>query len=358
MSAKQPSISVLIPVYNSGKLLTLCLDSLAAQDLADIEFICVNDGSTDGSGNVLDDRSTADSRFRVIHQPNGGYGKAMNAGIAAATGKYIGIVEPDDFVEPHMFSTLLQLAESTGADVVHADFFEQTEAGATPGKKYRHWSHSVALPPCDCPEYLQGSPSIWAAIYRRDMLQQHAIRFSETPGASFQDLGFCMRTWFYARLIAFTPESLYHYKVDNPASSTRRMEDGAWAVYREVELQKDLFAQIPPEDKLKRTLLVRRIFHSMQADYKLRITHNSVKAFLTAYSELLQKNAPLDSLLPQSFKRDEWKDLQHLYAEPMSYHRYRSAGASLMQKLFSVRKEAGCRCLRLLGLRFLIPLKS
>jgi glycosyltransferase involved in cell wall biosynthesis len=79
-------VSVLVPVFNTGKCLQRCLDTLSAQDCEGIEFICVDDGSTDQSGSILDRHAASDKRFRVIHQPNGGYGKAMNLGLSAARG--------------------------------------------------------------------------------------------------------------------------------------------------------------------------------------------------------------------------------------------------------------------------------
>ena len=86
-------VSVLVPVYNVRKYLAQCLDSLAAQTMDDIEFICIDDGSTDGSEKMLDEYAEKDRRFHVIHKANSGYGASMNVGLHAARGEYIGIVE-------------------------------------------------------------------------------------------------------------------------------------------------------------------------------------------------------------------------------------------------------------------------
>lgn len=86
-------VSVLVPVYNVKTYLRECLDSLAAQTLEHIEFVCIDDGSTDGSSEILDEYAGRDARFRVIHKENSGYGMSMNIGLRAACGKYIGIVE-------------------------------------------------------------------------------------------------------------------------------------------------------------------------------------------------------------------------------------------------------------------------
>ena len=103
-------VSVLVPVYNVKKYLRQCLDSLAAQTLDGIEFICIDDGSTDGCSEILDAYAEKDERFRVIHKENSGYGASMNVGLRAARGEYIGIVESDDWIAPTMYEELYKNA--------------------------------------------------------------------------------------------------------------------------------------------------------------------------------------------------------------------------------------------------------
>lgn len=98
-----PLISVIVPIYNMESLLPRCLDSLAAQTLRDLEIICVDDGSTDGSGGIVRKYASGDSRFRLITQENSGRAEARNAGIRAAAAPYLGFADPDDYVEPDMY---------------------------------------------------------------------------------------------------------------------------------------------------------------------------------------------------------------------------------------------------------------
>ena len=315
--------------------------------------MCINDGSTDGSAAELDARAAADSRFRVIHQENGGYGKAMNVGLAAAKGAYIGIVEPDDWVEPDIFSTLLRLIESTGADIAKADYVGETKNVSRLGRKYATYAEGSVFAPTQLPEFLLYNPAIWSGLYRRDWLEEHGIRFSETPRASFQDLGFSMRTWAHARKIVITPRSLYHYREDNPNSSERRLEEGAWAVLHELELQQDLLDSIPKDDAKRRSLLLRRAFHSFQSDYRKRIGA-TLYDYLAAYSKLMVSFCPLEELLPGCFKKREWHDVRLLYTSPLSFPLRRRGGVSMLQRLFSIRKEAGMRLLHLFGLCFIL----
>lgn len=101
-----PKISIIVPVCNVEKYLSKCLDSIVNQTLKEIEIICIDDGSTDDSGAILDSYSQKDSRIKVIHKKNSGYGNSMNVGMDCAEGEYIGIVESDDCILPEMYEEL------------------------------------------------------------------------------------------------------------------------------------------------------------------------------------------------------------------------------------------------------------
>lgn len=349
VAEEEVSLSVIVPVYNSGDYLSVCLESLVAQDCKGIEYICVDDGSTDGSGEKLDTIAAKDARFKVIHQENGGYGKAMNAGLAMAKGRYIGIVEPDDWVAEGMFAKLLALAETHEADMAKADYCGEAETYSHPGRKYIGRSEERVYVPEEVQEILEGSVAIWAGIYKRELIEKHHICFSETPRASYQDLGFGMRTWALADKIALTPLSLYHYREDNPNSSVRRKEEGAWAVVREVELQQDLFESLASQQQ-RRSLLIRRVFHSFRADYRHRICETG-EEYLNKCSGLLQKLCPLGELDKSCFKKKEWNDLVLMYESPQQYAAKAKSQVNLLQRIFSVRTETGKKVLRILGFR-------
>ena len=122
----QPKVSIIVPTYNVEPYLRECLDSICRQTLKDIEIICVNDGSTDGSLAIINEYATRDSRIVVLDGPNGGYGKGMNRGLDRATGEYIGIVEPDDFIALTMYEDLYAIASEHDLDFVKADFYRFT----------------------------------------------------------------------------------------------------------------------------------------------------------------------------------------------------------------------------------------
>lgn len=117
------SVSVIVPVYNAEKYLKKCLESLENQNLQNLEIICVDDGSTDESLQILGEYAKRDSRFKVIHKENGGLVSARKAGVSLASGQYIGYVDSDDWVEPEMYETLYQTAERTQADLISSGYY-------------------------------------------------------------------------------------------------------------------------------------------------------------------------------------------------------------------------------------------
>ena len=105
-----PTISVIVPVYNVEPWLKENLESIRTQSFTDYECILVDDGSTDGGPALCDKYARNDDRFKVIHKPNGGLSDARNAGIGIATGEYLGFVDSDDWIEPDMYATLMDMA--------------------------------------------------------------------------------------------------------------------------------------------------------------------------------------------------------------------------------------------------------
>ncbi|MDR0676777.1 MAG: glycosyltransferase [Elusimicrobiota bacterium] len=217
-------ISIIIPVYNTEKYLRQCLNSVINQTLKDIEIICVNDGSTDNSLEILKEYSQKDSRIKVIPKNNTGYGHTMNVGLDNAAGEYIGILEPDDWIEKDMLETLFLLAEKYNVEVVKCDFFNY--------RSYPQEINKVAkcipellkdrvINPEKNTEILLMNYSIWTAIYKRDFLKIYNIRFNETPGASYQDVSFSFQVFANAKSVYLCSKNLLHYRVDNENSSVK-----------------------------------------------------------------------------------------------------------------------------------------
>lgn len=220
-----PKVSVLVPIFNVEKFLRECLDSVVNQTLRDIEIICINDGSTDSSLEIIKEYAAKDPRIVVIDKANSGYGDSMNRGMEAATGKYIGIVESDDWAEDDMFEKLYELAEKNDADVVKSNFY----AYFTDPRKRRINGEIVQLVhPAQVgrvvdvtaePDIFFQRPAIWSGIYKRQFLLENQIDFLPTPGASYQDTAFGFKVWASVKRAVFTDDAFLHYRMDNENSS-------------------------------------------------------------------------------------------------------------------------------------------
>lgn len=215
-------VSVVIPIYNAEATLDECLRSVEAQTHADLEIICVNDGSTDGSARIARDHAARDTRIVVIDKPNEGYGASCNRGIGAARGTWVAIVEPDDTLVPTAYADLLSCAGELGGpeavDVVRAPYWrvlpDEKDGEVRVSCPYRGRVRPRRQPFAigDGVELLRHHPAIWAGVYRRAYLVEQGIRFLEIPGAGWADNPFLARTLLRTDRIAYTDRCVYVYR--------------------------------------------------------------------------------------------------------------------------------------------------
>lgn len=219
-----PKVSIVIPVYNVEKFLVECLESAINQTMKEIEIICVDDGSTDNCANILDSYAEKDSRIKVIHKTNAGYGAAMNTGLDAATGEYFSILESDDFFMIDTCEILYRTAKEFDADIVRSDYFDYTtkygKVNLVAKQMTNDYSYYYRL---ICPnkekEVYTFVMHNWTGIYKMSYLKEKQIRYNETPGASYQDNGFFFQTFSQTERLVYVPRPFYCYRIDNPASS-------------------------------------------------------------------------------------------------------------------------------------------
>lgn len=220
-------ISVIVPIYNVERYLSKCLDSILNQTLKEIEVICINDGSKDNSKEILENYQKQDARMVVVNKSNGGYGAACNTGLKLARGKYISIIESDDFIDNKMFEDLYDLAEKNNTDIVKSAFYEYKDGsnGEEESASKINWSEEYNMPQGvfkikDCSQLVYFHPSIWSCIYRRDFLNKHKISFIEAKGAGWTDNPFQVQTMCLADRICYTDNAYYYYRLTNPTSSS------------------------------------------------------------------------------------------------------------------------------------------
>lgn len=228
-------VSVLIPVYNAEEYLPQCLEAVLGQSLYDIEIICVNDGSTDESLSILKKYEMHDSRIVLVDKPNGGYGSALNAAFSKATGVYIGIVEPDDFIAKEMFERLYQAAHDNDCCMVKSNRFDYMRGKASFVETHKESCCDVVFRPMDNKDFFLKAPSTWAGIYKKQMLVNYGIGWNETPGAAFQDTGFAFKVAACAQRAMLLHDAFYYYRRDNENSSTNSLGN-AFAICEEFRL--------------------------------------------------------------------------------------------------------------------------
>lgn len=214
-----PLISVIVPVYNVEDYLAQCIGSIRRQTYANLEIILVDDGSTDGSGQLCDRFQLEDSRVRVIHKENGGLSSARNAGMDTARGRYIYFVDSDDWVSETMVEETASLMERYGYDqcvwgasVVEADGKDShmgrreplTLRFSTPKQKRRvlcRWLLTYRL-----------GWTAWSRVYRREIIEGHGLRFQNEREIGAEDLDFNFRYLACCQNLYYIPRSFYYYR--------------------------------------------------------------------------------------------------------------------------------------------------
>lgn len=217
-------VSVVVPVYNTSKYLRECLDSILGQSMRAIEVVCVNDGSTDESLDILLEYEKYDERVKIITKENCGYGHTMNRGFDVAKGEYIGIVESDDYIRANMFEVLYEKAKSENVDFVKSNYYmfwgeseHQILEKVSLINESNLYGHTLERE--EIKTLCRGNIANCTGIYKRDFIETYKIRHNETPGASYQDLGFFFQVIMNARNGYIVNENFYMYRQDNEASS-------------------------------------------------------------------------------------------------------------------------------------------
>lgn len=324
-------VSVILPSLNVGKYIGQCLESVVNQTLKDIEIICVDAGSTDGTLETINEYVERDSRVKLIISDKKSYGYQMNLGISAATGTYIGIVETDDFVSENMYEDLYKAAVENQAEIVKADFYGFYTSGDVYKRVYRHLDPTVTYyNRVICPaEHLQVFRLImntWSGIYLRSFITENNIKHNESPGASFQDVGFWFQTFCCAKRVFFVNKPYYMYRKDNADSSVKNpgkvycMTEEYDYIYRWLKCDKERFQTfigIYPLHKYKSLLFTYgRIAPELRADFAMHMGSE------------LGKHIAAGEYKKNEFMLHEWRKLNLIVNAPKEYHRMRTYNCS------------------------------
>ena len=323
-----PKVSLIVPTYNVEQYLVECMESITNQTLEDIEVICINDGSTDGSLSILQSYADKDKRIIIVDKENGRYGIGMNIGLEMATGEYIGIVEPDDFVPVNMFGNLYDIAKGNNLDFVKADFYRFERA--TNGDMFLTYNHlskkeedyNVVFNPSETPEAIRWIMNTWSGIYKREFLNKWNIRHNETPGASFQDNGFWFQTFVFATRAMIIDKPYYMNRRDNPNSSVKNMQK-VFCVNVEYDHIKDVLIEHPETWNRFKSYYTLKRFHNCLTT--LRRIDNSCKLdYVNRFSKEMKRAYQLDEIDEELFTAAERDNIKLLINQPNMYYKLKA----------------------------------
>lgn len=230
-------LSVIIPVYNAEKYLQATLDSVLNQDCDDFEVILVEDGSDDGSGTLCDSLASHSEKIKVIHKANGGVSSARNAGIEAASGKYITFIDADDKAGENMLSDLIEEAERHNADKVFCGFEEILDTGERmariadlPPRKLMGRPEIISLMlrvGCSGDSFMN---SVWGGLFKAELIRRYNLRFADRPMG--EDWMFNMQYCEIAGSAVYIDRPYYKY-LRNSVSAVSRYHPGQFGLWLE-----------------------------------------------------------------------------------------------------------------------------
>lgn len=319
---KVVKVSVIMPSYNVGGYIEEALRSAINQNLKEIEIICIDAGSKDGTWELLQKIAEEDERILLVRTSRKSYGYQVNLGIRMAQGEYIAVLETDDFAAPEMYEKLYRAAVENDCDYVKADYiaYWTQKNGERVFLSRKNLSDARLYDRCLCP---RDYPSLgaddwylWTGIYKKSFLK--GILFSETPGAAFQDIGFLIQTTQKADRVIYIKDKLYHYCIDREGASSN---DGRGLSYSYEE-----FNKITEKEKLsgqEAKLLYGRMAKSLICCYSQltidRRNHEKVAEIYGWFQEKLQIALKNDWICEDTVGRTLWRKLVELLEDDRAY---------------------------------------
>lgn len=270
-------VSVIVPVYNSEKYLEDCLTSIVEQSFRDIEIICINDGSVDGSLNILNDFAAKDSRIIVINQPNSGAAIARNTGLECACGDYISIVDSDDYFDTKMLETLYENSEKNNSDILITNSYDldnETQEKTIP--KYHLKLHYLPEDKnifCykDISQYVFNFTIGWAwdKFYRRDFLQKNNLRFQNIKNT--EDAYFSLISLVKADKISVLNKPLVTHRINTSSSLSANLRQAPFCFIEAIEYMHYELIKMQVYNDVKQSFINWVVEHSV---WQWRMTQN------------------------------------------------------------------------------------
>lgn len=318
-----PKVSVIIPCFNVESYLRECLDSAINQTLKDIEIICVNDGSTDGTLDIIKEYQSNDERVILVDKPNSGYGNTMNRGIDVANGEYIAILESDDYIKPEMYNKLYNLAHRHNLDFIKSDY--EIFVGEDGNRRFTYMNtcrknatYYRIINPEENLDVLNERMNTWTGLYKKDFLEKNNIKHNETPGASYQDNGFWFQTFLWANRIMFINQAFYQLRRDNPNSSVHN-KGKVFCIFDEYEFLEKIVRSNSEKEKKYISIFHKKKFDNCLYHYK-RVGDEYKKIYLKRMSSEFREARLKNELDRKLFLGNGWRDLNLILDNPELFY--------------------------------------
>ena len=306
MIENKTKISIIMPSLNVVSYIAECMDSVIKQTLNEIEIICIDAESNDGTWEILQDYAKRDSRVVLLRSNLKSYGHQVNLGLKRACGKYVAILETDDFVSQSMYEELYICAEKEKLDYVKAGFNYIMQK--RPGKYYvlpfrtlREHSelYEHVICPSEVSNIFEADESIWTGIYRRSFLVKNNIQLNESMGAAYQDIGFVAQVITHCERAIYLERPMYQYRVDRDTASMKSPYCLKYA------LEEVLW------------ILDTGLVEKMSQDVKRKFRNHVVAIFLGQLSNALKRH---EFILGSNFVEPYYKKFRELMMEWLDFN--------------------------------------
>lgn len=293
-----PRVSIIIPVYNGEDFIGECLDSLMAQTLDSIEFLVINDGSTDNTAAIISDKVSDEPRFFVIHTNNQGVSIARNTGIQCAKGDYIGFVDSDDLVDKEMFRRMAECAVNSESDLIICDIKRKSEG------KIFHKDLKLHSEVLSGPEYrskllrdiinYKYTYSCWNKLYKREIITENQIFFNNRVKWG-EDLLFNMEYCLSSHRGCIVEDDLYYYNERDNTHSQARNENSMLMQTDHIMgaiLEKLILPKYSSEYRAFKKPFAGRYYSLLMAStFQALVQHNKIQDQYISINTLIRKTS-------------------------------------------------------------------
>jgi len=267
-------ISVIVPVYNVEKYLSKCVESILGQSYQNLEILLIDDGSTDGSGKICDEYAARDSRIKVFHQQNNGPAEARNIGLQKVTGKYIALIDSDDYIKKDFITELYSHLVNTGADVVQGNYVIVDENGnALEGRQPKAIDEICTGYECLSnlykDGYVPGNIIFWNKLYKKELWDRIVL----PTGNRHDDEYALVHIYDRAAKVTIFSKVIYYYvmrggsitNIDNTEYIIGKQFDFLEICNDRIDLfKKRNYTELLPQTIVVKTIFIKRIIKAMK----------------------------------------------------------------------------------------------